>query len=204
MLKGYQFRYDVFCLEKQFYDKDYYENFCEIDRYDTASLHFAAIDNAEQVVGYIRMICESENGLPIQKQMLYSDLPDITGHNTKIAELSRLAIRHECRKHVTGFYSYHIQLGLYRMVYLSCKNLGITHLCAIMEKSLYNSLKKMKFRFNTIGPEFDDHGKVAPYMGEITRLESTLLENEFENSFYPEPDQHPFRTKFVFWGCLTA
>ena len=64
MEQAFKFRYDIFCEEKKFFDRDSFDEPMETDIFDQYSLHFAAFDQFENIKGYARLVCHSENGYP--------------------------------------------------------------------------------------------------------------------------------------------
>ncbi len=158
MLKIFQFRYEVFCLEKRFFDKKDFTNLCETDEYDKIASHFAAVDDHGEIAGYLRLVHSVDADLPIEKlapdQVKYC----LDDFKPTLSEISRLAIKKKYRKHFDESCSTHIQIGLYKIVYQASKDLGLTHLCSIMEKPLFNSLTEFSINFKRIGPAFYNHG----------------------------------------------
>lgn len=171
---AFKFRYEIFCEEKRFLNKD---NFCkpiETDLFDDSSLHFAAFDQFGNIKGYARLVLHSENGYPMQRLCPYeiTGAIDYIGKNS--AEISRLAVaknlRSFCQKSHVGNTAPKIQLGLYQMMYATCLQLDITHVFAIMEQSLYKSLSRFSLKFRPIGDGFEDHGTVFPFLGNVSAL----------------------------------
>lgn len=193
MEQAFKFRYEIFCEEKNFYDKDSFYRPMETDLFDQYSLHFAAFDQFENIKGYARLVCHSENGYPMQHLCPY----EITGARDFIgkssAEVSRLSITTDLRtfyqkscmgntrpanneKNDTDLYiSHQIQIGLYRMIYAACLQLDITHVFAVMEQSLYKRLSRFSLKFEPIGHGFENHGTVFPCLGSISDFGKSLF-----------------------------
>ncbi len=98
----YKLRYDVYVSEFGFEKKESHPSGLEKDIYDSHSVELAAIEqiNAEtqKVIGTIRLILHSEHGFPIENAVPL----DFTAKKTqidKIAEISRLAISKDYRRH---------------------------------------------------------------------------------------------------------
>jgi len=194
LLKAFRFRYQIFCIEKKFYDKNNYKNKIETDIYDKYSLHFAAFDEDENIVGYVRVVCNSKEGYPIEKLCPYPVTLNQKDSRKNIAEISRLAIDKRYRVHtnreginefqqsnlmplsvIKKFCASRIQMGLYRFVYYACTELNITHLYAVMEKTLFDCLLQTSIEFKILGTEFDNHGMVAPYIGKVSASRQSLF-----------------------------
>lgn len=191
--QAFRFRYHIFCIEKKFYNRKSYNTHLETDIFDAHSLHFAAFDPRDNIIGYVRLVCFSENGYPMQEICPYTidRAQKYTGCHT--AEISRLAISADYRtffeagrngnKEAGSLLSNpsrlcqapKIQAGLYRLMYFACRKLKITHLFAVMEKSLYQCLYSFSIRFEPLGAEFENHGVVAPYIGVLTSLGKGLF-----------------------------
>lgn len=170
MIKIFKFRYNIFCLEKGFIDKNGLIDQIETDDYDNHSSHFAAIDCHGEIAGYLRLIHKRGGILPIEKIPLDHFNPAVNSllHNT--SEISRLSIHKNYRSRINPVVSTKIQQGLYKIVYEASRTLGLTHLCAIMEKPLHKTLYNASIRFKQIGPNFYDHGIVAPYLCNINHV----------------------------------
>jgi N-acyl amino acid synthase of PEP-CTERM/exosortase system len=70
--------------------------------------------------------------------------------------------------------------GLYREIYQECKRRGVTHLLALMEKTLWLLLKIHHFEFEQIGDTIHFYGPVAPYICYIEDAERNVYEKSPE------------------------
>lgn len=193
----YRLRYRIYCQEVEFLDDGDYPDGAETDLYDQHSMHFAALDRDNQVVGTLRLIFDSEHGFPLESHCPNYDQSKITFPRSQLAEISRLAVSKSWRRRkndgLYGMNSYHpapddniperirakrkrpiIVFGLYKQMYLESKRRGITHWYAAMEQKLNSTLKKFSFEFHAIGPEHDYYGPVTPFLGEIAKIEQRL------------------------------
>jgi len=205
MEKAFRFRYEIFCEEKNFFDGESLYGPMETDLFDEYSLHFGAFDQFGDIKGYARLVCHSENGYPMQRLCPYeiTGAKDFIGESS--AEVSRLAITKDFRsfyqkssmgntgaannKNDTDLYiAPQIQFGLFRMICAACLQLDITHVFAVMEPFLYKRLLRFSLKFKAIGDEFENHGKVFPFLGRISDFEKSLFSGNL--SLFPFQDQN--------------
>lgn len=93
----YKLRYNVYAEEFGFEKKEDHPNGYEKDEYDENSIHFAALDGNNEVIGTVRLVLNSEKGFPIEhavKTKFIGDKPSID----KITEISRLAVSRNFRR----------------------------------------------------------------------------------------------------------
>jgi len=200
--KVFHLRYQVYCHECKFLNPDDYPYELEIDQYDPYSIHFAAIDQDDTVVGTIRLI---KNCAPVPLPIEVHCNPIIENNGLirdKIAEISRLVVSKDFRRrkddNLTGMESYpsnkdrpvrnvlklkdyrrkrpEIVLGLYKAMYHESKRQHLTHWFAAMEKKLWEVLNRFGIQFHQIGEEVDYYGPVIPYFGSITELENHIYQ----------------------------
>lgn len=199
LLETYRLRYEIYCHEAEFLDDHDYPDGIEKDVWDDHSLHFAALDSENNVVGTLRLIMDSEHGFPLEAHCPNYDRSYIDFPRSQLAEISRLAVSKSWRRRkndgLYGITSYHdtpehkipkhikqkrrrpiIVFGLYKEMYLESKKRGITHWFAAMEEKLNSALAKFNFKFETIGPEHDYYGPVTPFMGTIRDIEKQVYE----------------------------
>jgi len=201
--KSYQLRYKIYCKEVKYLDPENYSQEKEIDQYDAHSIHFAAVDKDDNVLGTIRLVLDSELGFPLEKYCPEYDNSKICFPRSQLAEISRLTVDKSFRrrKHdgMYGMASYdekamdeipeHIRekrkrpvivIGLYKMVYMESKKRGMTHWYAAMEEKLSSALAKFSFKFDPIGPVQNYSGPVIPFLGEISEIEDLVYRNKPE------------------------
>ena len=199
----YRLRYKIYCHEAEFLDDTEYPDEIESDIYDEHSIHFAALNKDNQVVGTLRMIFDSEHGFPLEKHCPNYDKSQISFPRSQLIEISRLAVSKDWRRRkndgLYGLTSYHsapdneipehikqqrkrpvIVFGLYKLLYLESKRRGITHWYAAMEEKLNITLRKFAFEFEPIGPVHDYYGPVIPFLGTISKLEKRIYKKKPE------------------------
>ncbi|WP_137936284.1 PEP-CTERM/exosortase system-associated acyltransferase [Chitinivorax sp. B] len=205
--ESFKLRYQVYCLEKNFLSASHFENGKECDRYDRDSVHFAAIDQFEQVVGTIRLVGEHTHRYPLQEHCQLS-IPAIP-HSA--VEISRLAVSKNYRRRASDddygasndyvSMPVHVKesnarmrpeivMGLYKAVFQCCRQHQIKYLLAAMESGLLRLLNRMGMGFMPIGPEVDYYGPVRPYMLSIDEYERSLrvMRPDLHEEFFVNAD----------------
>jgi len=161
----YQLRYKVYAEEFGFENLEDHPDGYETDEYDEKSIHFAALNGDNSVVGTVRLVLNSEKGFPIEHAVKTEFIGEKPSPD-KIAEISRLAVIKDFRKRKEdghfGVESYIkkseggilpdkgpatdeqqkrkrpiIVLGLYQILYHASKRMGITHWYMITEEKLF-------------------------------------------------------------------
>ncbi len=211
----FKLRYDVYVREFGFEKKESHPSGLEKDIYDPHSVELAAIEQisaeTQKVIGTIRLILHSEHGFPIENAVPI-DFTDKKTPIDKIAEISRLAISKDYRRHqgdgLYGVKSYlkvsaedtplhrkstrnekiriqpYLIWGLFKELYQVSKKLGITHWYMITEKKLWYALKRFDFIFRQVGEPVDYHGMRIPYLGIVAEIEQNLIKKQMD--FYQD------------------
>lgn len=197
----YRLRYEIYVEEFGFENPKDHPDGCETDAYEPMSIHFAALNETEDVIGTLRLVLHSEKGFPIEHaaDLTFLDAKPKPHHT---AEISRLAVSRMYRRRqedgLFGVESYLkksqggilpnngtppdmrqrqrpvIVLGLYQAMYHETKRRGITHLYLITEEKLFFALKKFGFHFEQIGEPVEYHGLRIPYLGVVEQMEKKL------------------------------
>ncbi|WDP89063.1 MAG: PEP-CTERM/exosortase system-associated acyltransferase [Desulfobacter sp.] len=212
----FRLRYEVYALEFGFENPYDFPDKLEKDAYDSHSIHFVSINEYDEVIGTVRMILDSEKGFPVEHASEITRFKDKPAPR-HLTEISRLAVSKNMRRRpedgIHGVESYiprsqggvsdlsltsnpgvekrkkpAIILGLYKIVYLKCKELGISHMYMITEDKLYHALYKFGFVFIQIGPSIEYHGKRTPYATSWHTIETHMHE------------QHPDLLQFLTLG----
>jgi len=165
--QSYQLRYQVYCVERGFLGGS---DDLEFDEYDSHSRHIVLVSrNSGQVVGTVRLVLpcvqQPENSFPLQlvcNPHLLHDLPLLS-----TAEVSRFAISKEM---LSGIPSGLMRLGLVQGLIQSSHDLGITHWCAVMERSLLRLLRSSSIHFHPLGSLVEYHGPRQPCWSPISAL----------------------------------
>jgi len=199
----YRLRYKVY-VEKFGFEKaeDHLDGY-EIDEYDSHSIHFAALNENQEVIGTLRMILNSEKGFPIERAAKITFIGERPAPH-KIIEASRLVVSKdpaglkEDGFHGVKSYPYKtererlvnnvpipegyqkrkralVALGLYRLLYQTTKKMGITHWYMISEKKMSCALKRVGLLFHQIGEPVNYHGIRVPYLGILKDIDQYIL-----------------------------
>ncbi len=169
-------RYRVYIEQRGFEKPEDHPDGIEQDVFDHNSVHFAAIHRqSKEVVGTVRLVLHSpEKDFPIESAFEFDrTLPPLDKRS--LGEVSRLALcKRYCQEFrgrlMGGSESADIINGLLQCMAIECRNLGLTHLYAVMAKGLPLLLKRKRIRFPQIGPEKEYHGLRAPYFDSIENI----------------------------------
>lgn len=201
---GYRIRYQVYCVERGFFDPADYPSGREEDAFDAVSVHILATHSDDgQAAGTVRLVLNSPLGFPLQghctlvpgHEWLQDPGDEAAAH---CAEISRLAVSKLFRRRAgDGVYggpprrrsaagaaeviefpvpcdTPEILFGIHREIYQQSKRLGITHWIVAMERGLAIILERMGSVFAPIGPKVDYFGPVRPYVMSVRDYESNL------------------------------
>ena len=199
----YRLRYEVYAMEFGFENPRDFPDKLEQDEYDQYSTHFVAVNEFDEVIGTVRIILDNEKGFPVDHASDTAGFKD-RPEDRNLTEVSRLAVSKTMRRRpedgLHGVESYlprskggvadapdlHkgaekrqkpvIILGLYKAVYLKCKELGITHMVMITEEKLFHALCQFGFIFYQIGSSVEYHGKRTPYGTSWAAIEAYMYE----------------------------
>jgi len=194
-----ELRYQVYCEECGFLAPEDCPNGRESDEHDTNSAHFAALNQRQELAGYVRLVFpDAIQTFPFQSHcvsILDSVILPPASHS---AEISRLMVHKNYRrrhgeKPPSGAStdapeparspemrnpSPQILLSLYREMYAYSLKNDIRYWYAAMERSLARILTRMNFGFQQIGPFTDYYGPVAPYVADLRVLEYQLSQRD--------------------------
>jgi N-acyl amino acid synthase of PEP-CTERM/exosortase system len=202
----FRLRLQVYGHESSLLDYRLYPDGLERDKYDPQSIHFAAINQFDEVIASVRLILNDRWKIPVWEHCptSMSNAPQLSFQNT--AEVSRLVVSKELlrRRHnwlslgrLRNFSQDSVKLlgggnqagflrqakpvayGLYREIYKECASRGINHVVALMESGLYSLLRMYGLHFECIGPAVDVLGPVSPYMGRVDRLKDAIVKYQF-------------------------
>ena len=208
MREIYKLRYEVYCLERAYLQREDFAEELETDSFDVCSTHFAAWTLKGDMVGTVRLVQPGpQQGYPFEGHCtVFSDF--VLPPREQAAEISRLAVKKNFRRRrgdsMEGVSKDFVEkgstasikpaaagrdkrgngplllLGMYREMYRHSRATGIRFWFAAMERSLARSLEKMGFKFVPIGPQIDYYGPVTPYMVDLQDLEQRLQrDNQF-------------------------
>jgi len=186
----YRLRFDVYARQCRFIREEDYPLELESDEYDAHSSHFVAIHD-DVVIATARMILTDEKSSPFLKYFPHVPIQ----HNFLpgfVTEISRLIISKKLRNsrnfsnRLTQFHQPSglscyatIVCGLCLEIYKEIKRRGITHWCALMEKSLSGLLRIYGFRMQCVGHDVNVFGLVRPYIGNVAEMEGVLYKPSY-------------------------
>lgn len=185
--EAYRLRYKVYCLERGYESSD---TGLEVDEFDARSRHVVLRHQLTgQAVGTVRLVKfgpgPGKYALPIQQFCAPSMLDNFPLHAT--GEISRFAVSQELRG-LAGAFVTPVQIGLMRGIVQVSRDLGLTHWCAIMERSLLRLLRATAIHFCPIGPLIAHHGLRQPAYGKIGQILSRLRSEKPAIGNFIDPD----------------
>jgi N-acyl amino acid synthase of PEP-CTERM/exosortase system len=164
-------RYQVFVRERGIFNAPSDEEL-ETDEFDAWS-HHLLIRRCEdrQVVGTARLVPFSADravSLPIQRVCSAERLSGIPLNNA--GEISRFALSKDLRRGGDSRLNSLLILTLVEGVLHLSLGLGLTHWCAVMERSLMRLLRSVGIHFKAVGPMVSYYGQRQPAIAEIASL----------------------------------
>ena len=188
---AYALRYQVYCVEHAFENRDEHPDQLEIDRYDGHSVHAVLIYRpSNEVVGCVRLILpQADSGiaaLPMRGLLQGDAGTRLDACDPKrTAEISRYAVSKALRRR-QGEELYpdvneishddmrrvvpHVSVGLVRAVAQLAADRGVTKVCAAMAPALSRLLERFGLVFERLGPAIDYHGLRQPCMADCEDL----------------------------------
>lgn len=204
---AYRLRYNVYCEETHFLNKDDYPSGIETDQYDASSEHILSLNmqgDNRITAGTVRLVKYSDPlGFPTNEH--YAKLYELLSPRNKneIAEISRLCISKEYRRRLAprdglfGIESYLeeqkderrrypvILLHLFKKMYVTSNKYGIKYWIASMEETLFRVLDMYAITFEHLGEDtIEYYGKVRLFIAEVNKIE--------ERMSVKRPDLWPF------------
>jgi N-acyl-L-homoserine lactone synthetase len=164
--EAHRLRYQVYCIERGYETSISGQ---EIDEFDSHSRHVILRHSSTgKIVGATRLILpkigRKENFFPLQtlcNEGILDDLPLAT-----TAEISRFALSKQHR--VMGAASVAVmRIGLMKGIVQISRESGLTHWCALMDRSLVRLLEATAIHFRSLGPLVQHRGLRQPVYGII-------------------------------------
>lgn len=218
--QAFRLRYQVYCIENSFENRDNHPHEQELDEYDDRSVHSLIIDRPSQMItGTVRIILPDpaaiENSFPIQKVCSH---PMLQSHKllhvSRSAEISRFAVSKEfsrraadqrpVRRH-TDFNNErrasmpNITLGLMNAIVRMSSEHGVSEWFAVMEPTLLRLLARFGIYFSPIGPMVNYHGMRQPchavmetLLARVRRERPDVWEVITDNGRLLDSADHPF------------
>lgn len=150
--KVFAFRYKILLqIYPEYIEASNLLNNKEYDKYDTYSVHFAAIDRDGEVCATVRLIYNSPLGYPTENGMTFDSS---MFERDKLGEMSRIFVDAKYRNIQTTKI---IIKNLNELIYFKMMELGIEYTYGSLEESFLRLLRIYKMNYATIG-EKQEHG----------------------------------------------
>jgi len=167
--EAHRLRYQVYCLERHYEKSD---TGLEIDEFDHRSHHVILRHRATgQAMGTVRLVSSRADAdghdLPIERLCAPRLLEHLPRQTT--AEISRFAVSKRLRG-TAGASASLIRIGLMQGIMQVSHAHGLTHWCAIMERSLLRLLGSSGIHFHPMGPPVEHRGLRQPAYAGIDRI----------------------------------
>jgi N-acyl-L-homoserine lactone synthetase len=187
----YRLRYRVYCEEFKYLNASDFPEKKEKDIYDPYSVHFVIKDTSnshDKVIGTVRIIRNSEIGLPIEKHFkLDIDKNRIPREN--LVEVSRFIVEKKYR--IDNF-----MLDLVRELYHYARRFNVEYVYSVMDERLYLPLIKMGYPFVKIGDTKEYQGTTTPFLLKISKMgENINRTNPLMYSYLIEGLEDRFKPK---------
>jgi N-acyl amino acid synthase of PEP-CTERM/exosortase system len=207
----YSIRYQVYCEEMGFENKDDFPLEQEFDEYDNHSAHFIVrTRQTNQWVGAMRMVFKNDQPLPVEKHCTLNTIITNNIFNSSI-EISRLCLVKEIRRrnvdcdpplglpngvdefkkgdnvipfHGRKQFERSIIWGLIRAGALHCKEHNIKKWYFFVSNALARIICKKNFNLQQIGEPCNFNGERVPFeiaLNEV--LSNSLWLNDFKNGY---------------------
>jgi N-acyl-L-homoserine lactone synthetase len=183
VLEAQRLRYRVYCQDRNFLEGS--AEGVEQDAFDDQSAHVLVRNRATgEALGTVRIVLTTEDGGMASVPMAHVCAPHLLSSLPAAGsgEVSRFALTRE-RTGVSSAAASLMRLALVRgLIEASARN-GVTHWCAIMERSLLRLLRSSSIYFETVGPAVEYHGLRQPVINPVStilnriRLEQPALWN---------------------------
>lgn len=185
----YKLRYQVYCQETAFENKDDFEDGLEKDIYDDQSLSSLLVHRESgKVAGTVRLILPDADKEILPAFQLSEDLNSLSDDflpRATTAEISRFAISKDFRRraydtHMAGLEANdggpgmsahriipHITLGLMTAIVRMSLMQKLTHMTVVIEPTLQRLIKKLGMEFIPVGKSIEYHGRRRTLYNEI-------------------------------------
>ena len=161
LAEAFRVRHQVYCVERGYESST---NGLETDGFDGEACHVLLRRRTTgEVLGTVRVVLPSRGdariGLPLQRLCDASVLSHLPLGTT--GEISRFALSKD-RRAGSGEVGILMRLGLMQGILRVSQGAGLTHWCAIMERSLLRLLQATAIHFQPMGPLVEYHGVRQP------------------------------------------
>ena len=165
--EAFEVRHQVYCVERGYEPNG---GGIEHDRFDRKACHVLLRHRGRgEVVGTTRVVLASpeapHDSFPLQSVCAESFLEP--AHLATTGEISRFAIA-KMRRAADTAPAALMRLSLMQGIVQASGRQGLTHWCAMMERSLLRLLKSSAVHFQPAGPLVEHHGLRQPVYGRIS------------------------------------
>ena len=167
--EAFRLRHQVYCLERG-YEPSLSD--IETDVFDTHARHVLLCHSASgDVLGTVRLVLDSPQATGRSFPMQQVCSPGLLNHlpSSVTGEISRFSISKE-RRQIAGPTAALMRLGLMQGLIRICHEEKVTHLCAVMERSLLRLLQATGIHFQPLGPLVEHHGIRQPATCHLTSM----------------------------------
>lgn len=172
----YKLRYQVYCEEYGYIDKNKFPNKEEKDEYDKYSAYLVIRDKHDEVAATVRIIKNSQEGFPIQKNFRFNlDTSVINQEN--LVEISRLIVSKKYRRK-------HLLIFLLKGLSVYAINKNVTHAYCVIDERLYPLLRKLSVPVRIIGEKQLYQGVTFPCIIVIPEWMEEVRRNRFIRGFF--------------------
>ncbi len=199
----FRLRYKVYVEEWGFEKAEDHPQGIESDRFDARAIQVATIRKADsRVVGTVRLIRDSAEGFPIERNMQVDSGPT-PGQRGDAVEISRLCVTHEFNRRAEDRALHNdeyveddarekiqqenrdpcndVVMGMIRTLTRECRDQKIKYWYVAMARGLYILLRRRGIVFTPVGPEVNYHGLRSPYFGSVADI---LAKNQELSDIY--------------------
>ncbi len=167
--QAYRLRHQVYCLERGYEPS---VNDRETDAYDRRARHVVlCLRGCGTVIGTVRMILpqarQPTRSFPMQAVCDPAILHAVPFKSA--VEVSRFAVSKE-RRNISPAAASLSRLALVRGLVQLSQQAGVTHWCAVMERTLLRLLRSSGIHFESVGPLIEYHGLRQPAVCELAGM----------------------------------
>lgn len=209
----YQLRYQVYCDEMRFEDKNKFPNQLETDQWDKEAIHFIVRHKSTgHYLGALRLAQGNKMGLPLEKHsILFNELKQ--DQYSLSLEISRLCVIKEARRFIkkpiqthnnsisTNIKEYRpsnreLMWGMIRAAALYSHSIGIQKWYILVAPALAVTIQKAGFNMVQVGHPCQLKGARTPYLLDVDQvLSNPLWQQDYQNKFIAHSELEQSRDK---------
>lgn len=172
----YRLRYQVYCEEYGYIDKEKHPDGMETDKFDKHSSYLVIRDKQNIVAATVRIIHNSPEGFPIQEHFKFNiDTSKID--NEHLVEISRLIVAKKYRRK-------HLIVFLLKGLSVYAINKKVSHAYCVIDEKLYPLLRKLSVPVRIIGDKQLYQGVTFPCIIVISEWIEEVRKNRILRGFF--------------------